>query len=73
MKLHILNRLLAFQLALVIFLTFAGCKKSGVSSVDGTSVAADTSAADNFQVPKNLSPLQTRQTVIPVPTRLQNI
>lgn len=48
MKLHTLNRLLAFQLALVIFLTFAGCKKSGVSSVDGTSVAADTSAADNF-------------------------
>ena len=48
MKMHILNRLLAFQLALVIFLTFAGCKKSGVSSVDCTSVAADTSAADNF-------------------------
>ena len=48
MKLHTLNRLLAFQLALVIFLTFAGCKKSGVSSVDGASVAADTSAADNF-------------------------
>lgn len=64
MKLHILNRLLAFQLALVIFLTFAGCKKSGVT-VHRLPII--------FQVPKNLSPLQTRQTVIPIPTRLQNI
>ena len=46
MKLHILNRLLAYQLALVIFLTFAGCKKSGVSSVDGTSVADNFSSAE---------------------------
>lgn len=67
MKLHILNRLLAFQLALVIFLTFAGCKKAEFHLLTVHRLPII------FQVPKNLSPLQTRQTVIPIPTRLQNI